>query len=282
MWNGVIRNEPLLAIHKQIFKDTINFQKQNGYSPEAFKKQAYAYAKVGKKAYKQALALGLVGVSILDHVFTEINKVKHMDKMDHQVFEYARHVEANEKENIIDEEIGEARSNHMVFYIVSKHGDCAEDHLNWQGKIYIDEKWRSVCNQTEIDAITEYIGRNRIRTFQWVIFRPVWMITRPNCRHYFKRLYTNTVLKKSVDEILRENNMISAKGKKRNIQSIQHDTRESWYTEENVDGILWQYEKRKRLHEKMKASNPCPAIQRAIQKDKLLINRWKGYKKQFF
>lgn len=306
IYNGVAENKKLIDIHKQIFKDTINFKKVNGYSPESFKRQAFAYAKMGKKAYDIGIGLGLVGEALLDHVFIALNKTKHMDKMDHQVYEIARQIETREKEKILNQEtsiksmqesgrimtrdeIGiqenatdkekeEVVSNHLVWYLVSYHGDCAKDHEPWQGRIYIDENWRSICNAGETEIIENLIQMYQVRTFQWVIGRPVWLITRPNCRHYFKKLYTSTVMKNTVQGLLQKNGMISPVGKRRNLQSIIHDTHASWYTESNMKSIIWQYEQRKALHIKMRNAHPCPAITRAIQKDNLLIKRWKAYK----
>lgn len=282
VYKGIVKGETLLQIHKEILKDTINFKKVNGYVPESFKLQAFNYAKKVKKFEKEGISLGLVEIALLDYVFKKMNENKYMDQLNHQVYENARHVEAKQKDELIETEIKEARGNHLVFYLVSSHNDCAEDHLNWQGRIYIDENWRNVCKDEEMDMIQEYIRANGIRTFQWVIGRPVWMITRPNCRHYFKRLYTKSVMENTVPTLLAMNNMVSARGKKRNLQTIQHDLRTEWYNEENVDNIIYQYEERLSLHKKMRLIKNCPELIRAIQKDKLLIRKWKDYRRDFF
>lgn len=307
IYKGIVKSNTLIDIHKQIFKDTINFYKVNGFSPESFKRQAFAYAKQVKRIESDGIGLGLIGLELIDYVFRKMNENKMMDTLDHEVFETARKIEASAKQEIIDkdtnvsemkktgktmtsEDVGlverddtavEEISNHLVWYLVSWHGDCARDHDLRQGRIYIDENWRNICNEGERKIIQDYINANGVRTFQWVIGRPVWLITRPNCRHYYKKLYTSTVINSTVQTLLAKNNMTSPVGKKRNLQTITHSTNIAWYKTQNVNGIIWQYEKRLAMHKKMQKIKNCPELQKAIKKDRLLIRKWKEYKRNF-
>lgn len=92
-----------------------------------------------------------------------------------------------------------------VFYICSCHSDCAEGHLDYQGKVYIEYNWREkVQNVGLIKKIQAYIRNHKIRTIEWVMGAPVWMMTRPNCRHYFIPVSTEDVLHSSAKSLIRK------------------------------------------------------------------------------
>lgn len=87
----------------------------------------------------------------------------------------------------------------IIFYICSQHGNAAKDHAPYQGTVYVDRFWKSVCknaNQPEfiIKAIEKYISRHNTKTIQWVMGPPVYMVTRPYCKHYFTPVPTLDVL----------------------------------------------------------------------------------------
>ena len=82
-----------------------------------------------------------------------------------------------------------------IFYITSFYGDCAPDHADFQGKIYVDEDWQSICPKDRIDEVSDYIRSNKIMTVQDVMGEAGnYFTTRPNCRHYFQYI--------SIDEVL--------------------------------------------------------------------------------
>lgn len=87
----------------------------------------------------------------------------------------------------------------IVFYVCSEHGNAAKGHKEYQGKVYVDRFWRDAyikSGQPEylIKAIERYIARYDIKTVQWVMGPPVYMVTRPYCKHYFTPLNTFDVL----------------------------------------------------------------------------------------
>lgn len=47
--------------------------------------------------------------------------------------------------------------------------DCAGDHLEYQDKVYVLDKYKSEYPQ--------------LKTVEWVTNKPVYLVTRPNCRH---------------------------------------------------------------------------------------------------
>lgn len=82
----------------------------------------------------------------------------------------------------------------VVFYIAAYFGDCAKDHADYQGKIYVDKDWESIAPKDRIEDIKNYIDSKNIKTIQEVMDAPVYFTTRPNCRHYFQYIDIDSVL----------------------------------------------------------------------------------------
>lgn len=99
----------------------------------------------------------------------------------------------------IQQDIGEnlIESGHeagVVFYITSFYGDCAKDHADFQGKIYYDANWKENAPKDRIDEIQNYIDSKGLKSVQEVMDAPVYLTTRPNCRHYFTAIDIDAVL----------------------------------------------------------------------------------------
>lgn len=89
-------------------------------------------------------------------------------------------------------EIKVSRAKKWVFYKCSKHNKCAKDHVDYQGKIYVDRYWKSIIGNNK--AVQNFISSNGVKTIQWVMHGPVWMTTRPYCKHRLVGLDTDAVL----------------------------------------------------------------------------------------
>ena len=121
----------------------------------------------------------------------------------------------------IQQEIGNnmistGQENGIIFYITSFYGDCAPDHAEYQGKIYVDEKWESMAPKDRLDEIRDYINSNKLLTVQEVTQNPPFLTTRPNCRHYFQYIDIDSVLgAKTKDDVnkLRDERNLNSGGK---------------------------------------------------------------------
>lgn len=163
-----------------------------------------------------------------------------------------------------------------VFYLCSWHGDCAQDHMEWQGKLYYDRFWRRHVKDKETqERVLDFIQINGMMSLQWVTNNPVWLITRPNCRHYFEQVTIKEALGKSTDELLDERGMKRQYGERGTNQTIRHSTQEGWYTRENVLNIIQKYKERLALHQRMYELQPSQTLEGYIEKDKRLIKKWR-------
>lgn len=212
------------------------------------------------------------------HVYALI-KANHLSqKLSKESFNIIKDFEAKKKEELLSEDIKSNRRlvDPKIFYLISKHLDCAKDHEKYQGKIYVDEKWKrstAMFSPTLIKEIEEYIQKNNIMTFQEVTHRPVWMITRPNCRHYYIPLKASEVLNNNENSLIKKYNAYST-------QTIKHSLSKTWYSEKNMKNIVKKYEERLKMHKQMQRIENSEMLERDILKDKLMIKKWKKYIKE--
>lgn len=171
-----------------------------------------------------------------------------------------------------------------VFYLSSFHKDCAKDHLELQGKIYIDDQWGKYVGEKLKPAVKEYIATHNVITVQEVTSRPYWLITRPHCRHYLKAIDTKQVLNKSVKRLLSKYNMKRNIGDRQYVQTMDSGVgsmrRKLIGEYRNAQLMVDKYKERLATHQKLYNEHPVPILKDAIAKDKMLIDKWQKYMKQ--
>lgn len=297
IYYGLISKKNIREIHKNIRKITLA-QKNSGL-PYDLSQEKYAVKtfKSFKKKVDNAsfdTTVDLVSqISLFVYDLLKKNNIyQNMNKISYFV---AKETEANEKNKVISDSLKENESyfikidwgdrylseekveNAKIFYLISRHNDCAQDHKEYQGKIYIDSNWKRFIKSKELrQKIQDFIDKKNIKTFQWVIGKPVWLITRPNCRHYFEKVSFNEVDSNSIDDLLLAKKMSSEVGGTRG-QTIKHSTKREWYTKENIENIIRKYEERLSYHQSLYDVQKNEELKRDIEKDKLLIKKWKAY-----
>lgn len=150
------------------------------------------------------------------------------------------------------------KETEQIFYLISKHKDCAKDHVDYQGKLYVDDKWRMVLGND--GEVQDFIIENGIKTFQWVTSKPVYMITRPYCRHFFKELTFKEVKKHNIDKLLKKNKMVFDEGKK------EFQTKKIRAIEELKEMLAY--------YEKLYAIQKNELLELQIKKCKFLIKKY--------
>lgn len=101
------------------------------------------------------------------------------------------------------------RNAGLIFWLVSSFGDSAKDHVDYQGKIYIDRDWESMVDEETRKQVQDYISANGTRIKQDVEEGEPYLTTRPNCRHRWMPMNTEEVLGgKSTNTMLKENDML--------------------------------------------------------------------------
>ena len=275
---GLIEKKTIKEIHKELYDNTMRWKVRGLPIDNVMYNNALKLTrKLKKKVPNEILSIPLLAGGVF-----EILEHSQADKfMSQNIYKSASKTESQYKEKALTNAIKTNRQLKIpkVFYLASKHNDSAEDHKDFQGKIYIDEKWRSIITDKELKKkINIYISKHNVKTFQWVIGKPVWFITRPNCRHYFKTLNTEDVLNISLQRLIDDNNMSREIGQRQYLQTLKHPTNKKWYKEvRNAELILQKYEWRLDLHKMLYNQYPSEVLFNAIKKDKLLIKKWKDY-----
>lgn len=101
------------------------------------------------------------------------------------------------------------RNAGLIFWLVSSFGDSAKDHVDYQGKIYIDRDWESMVDEETRKQVQDYISANGTLIKQDVEEGDPYLTTRPNCRHRWMPMSTEEVLGgKSTNSMLKENDML--------------------------------------------------------------------------
>lgn len=279
VYECAIKNKTLEELHKQV-NNILNKNKIKIADKEMVRYTLQVYPKI-KKSSKLMLFLKPENVPIeiyaSEVVYKQMKKYKVFSNFKSLEYENVKRYEAKEKENIISKSVKENRKNYVIFYLASEHEDCADDHKAYQGKLYVDSNWESIVKDLpDRKEIKSFIASKDIKTFQRVINSPAWIITRPNCRHYFKEIASEEAMSESVNALIKKYNMHSKIGLKR-MQPIYHSTKREWYVRENVKTIIGKYEERLSFHKKLSSVYKNETLTYDIRKDKLLIAKWKEY-----
>lgn len=259
-------------------------------------------SRVAKKVVKEAESNKELGLLFIPLAFETLNAGKTTDSMNKIIFEHAREQEAKEKEVMIKTDLENTRKKKdkiqvidttngglidfddvpRFLYLISYHSDSAKDHFLYQGHIYFDKQRKSLITDKRLKAIVQdYIAKNCPLSFQEVINKPIWMITRPNCRHYYLDVSLQEALTMNDSQLLKKYNMRKAIGQRGEYQTIYHSTRKQWYTKQNMQNIITKYKQRLDFHKKAQAISDNLEIQKLIKKDKLLIKKWTNYLQTF-
>ena len=194
------------------------------------------------------------------NIIAEKIEKSHILEESHSVaYKIQRKQIGEEKEAFILSDIQANAMNKKWFYLCSSHADSAKDHVDYQGKIYIDDN----CDDPKCLALARMY---HMQSYQWVIGKPVWMVTRPNCRHYFKALTYNEVAGKSYESLIKEHKMHRKIGNRPLMQTLKGG--------EDINVVIKSYEERLRLHLSMNKARPNQFLQRAIDKDRILLKKW--------
>ena len=157
------------------------------------------------------------GIILATLLMKRFEKLRVYQRFISLVNQEVRNKEASVKEKVIRQLTSYGIENREHFVLVSKHLDSAIDHIDFQGKIYL---LTNDLQESEL-LLAKKIGITR--TLASVMHDKPYLITRPNCRHYFITLSESDIGNKSVDTLLKENKMITKVGS-RVIKNLRNNT----------------------------------------------------------
>lgn len=189
------------------------------------------------------------GIILATLLMKRFEKLKLYQKAISLVNQEVRNKEASVKERVIRQLTSYGIENREHFALVSKHLDSAIDHIDFQGKIYL---LTNDLQESEL-LLANKLGINK--TLASVMHDKPYLITRPNCRHYFITLSESDIGSKSVDTLLKENKMITKVGSRviknlRNNTSIKLNYYKELYKVRKIPYLASRIKKLKELVEK--------------------------------
>ena len=240
----MVNGEKLSSIHKKLYNETI----KSDVKDKILLASAIKTANKAKKIHARKDE----SLALLIYLLYKRDKINHKMK---KIINYDTMKQAeSEKNDELDKFIDKNRKNAKYFYLASSHNDCAEDHKDWQGRLYVDDRAPS--------EIIDYAKQRNLYTIQYIMGEPVWFITRPNCRHYFVSLSMNDV----------DNNSIKSLKKKYKTHSIEGDRQYSTPYSEPIE----EYSDRLKLLRALDRQHTTQELRNDILKTELLLKKWKN------
>lgn len=115
-------------------------------------------------------------------------------------------------QEIVDYQTRTGAESGVVFWLCSSHGDCADDHRDYQGKLYYDDSYTMMNLDERVkNKITAFIKNRGLMSIQKVKNEKPYLTTRPNCRHYFQPVSIEDALNVSVKSLLNDLGMNKGK-----------------------------------------------------------------------
>ena len=189
------------------------------------------------------------GIILATLLMKRFEKLRVYQRFISLVNQEVRNKEASVKEKIIRQLTSYGIENREHFALISKHLDSAIDHIDFQGKLYL---LTNDLQESEL-LLASKLGINK--TLASVMHDKPYLITRPNCRHYFITLSESDIGSKSVDTLLKENKMITKVGSRviknlRNNTSIKLNYYKELYKVKKIPYLAKRIKKLKELVEK--------------------------------
>lgn len=227
------------------------------------------YNKVSKQSFSSLRKSGAYELEYDDELKLRKNIVygylrKQFDVLEHNKNELANEYEYRAK----DDEVRGLLESGSIFYLCSSHINPAKDHADWEGKIYVDEDWMDKCDDSDKKRIAAYIRNHKIVSVQWVTGAPVWLVYRPNCKHYLIPVSVDEVLGNSAKKLLKEHDMYMENEPEQSYEYGQYKT----------------YYERSKMLQYLKKMFDAEDLDKDLRNTNKLVKKWdllsKGFGKQ--
>lgn len=200
--NAIVQRVPkrkvLVQIREELKKLARSVRLDNEELWELWNRSVEMYVRLSRKTYAR-----LRKVEDEDDrastVFDVLDRLGLIEELENTKNDVANKVEQRRKEENLKETISEG-----VFFLCSSHINPAKDHEDHEGKVYVSAHWEERCtDKEEQKKVRAYIRNRNIQTVEYITGPPVYMIFRPNCKHYFVPLSIEETLTHSANSLLR-------------------------------------------------------------------------------
>ena len=175
---------------------------------------------------------------------------------------------------ITDIQVKSGTNNKVVFWLCSQHSSCADDHIDFQGRLYFDANYRSFnIPQELLTKISAFISEKKLLSIQAVKDNKPFLTTRPNCRHYFQPVSTTQALGTSTTKLLNELGMNKGKGDAEHYDAL--------VTQRYNERQIRKWKKTLQKYEMEGIANPKDELtQNRIKYSKDKVREWQATQRQ--
>lgn len=176
--------------------------------------------------------------------------------------ELARSVEQREKHDTLFHPVtGQINQNRASpFWICSSHANPAKDHAAHEGKLYYNQDWIDDPNQDPAAKARalRIIRSRKMISIQEVTGAPVYLVVRPNCKHFFIPVEINEVVGRSNKQLLKEH-----KGYMPDESPISYEKR-----------CYRAYYDRLKVLQELRSITPCDELEKDVRNTHRLAVIW--------
>ena len=258
--NGILTRKSRYSVLTQVKKQLLDVAVQVGLDQKEadrlwaiFSSNYSTIAKGSALAIKKATDNDQKRAAIYTAIRPQIIQNRFLADAEQVTRMYEQRMKKNELDELLE------ASSDSPFYLCSSHEKPAKDHAEWQGRVYYDENWESNGSYSDQEKISirAYIRNHKLRSVQWVTGPPVYMIFRPNCKHYLRPMPLREVLRSSSRSLLKKHGMIRE---------------DPPATEQRLNYRI--YYNRLKVEEELNQYVPCEQLKKDMQRDKKLIDKW--------
>jgi hypothetical protein len=237
---------------------------------------------IANKAYDKAVRLNnrikRVNVDKLREVIFEQSqkgieqgiKVTYKNKRQVGFKEYMEmNVRTTVQQQIGEMQLESGKAGKVVFYVVNHFADCADDHKDYQGKTYYDERWESFgLDEETTKRVKGIINQKHMISVQQARGDGIWLSTRPNCRHTFTPITIDRASNGNT-EIVKDMGLSTGSYRTKQYQLTQ----EQRYNERQI-----RFFKTRREHNEalLKQDPSNPLLLEQVAKDKKTVTAWQS------
>ena len=281
MYNGLVQGEQkrqiLIKIKKQVYRAAKTYGLNRSEAKHLWIHAYETYNQMYRESFGELRALKKrlkrgetdenaekVAVTVYKVAEKALIVDKLMQKATNRVI---NNMERRDKFDTLRESLSKIEG-YTPFYLCSWHSDSAPDHKGHQGKMYYDADYRNKLKKDPelLEQVRVYIRNRGLKKLQWVLNEPVYMTTRPNCRHFFTPLPCPEVLSSGIPALLKRHGL--------RFYAPEVVEEESQSLKERAKKASRAYVSRYQIHKVMWKVMPNEELALDMKRDRKLIKKW--------
>lgn len=275
--NSLVHRTPKIATLKLVKAEILRISGRLGLSRAETNKlwlDSYEmYQRVSKKTFSTLRKIGYKKQEAVGYAetlqrrqnatYNAVHKlIVYPGKLEKMKNELVRNVEHREKHDELFHPVSGLINQDRAspFWICSSHAKPAKDHADHEGKLYYNQDWMDDQNQDpELKARALRIIRSRkMISIQEITGAPVYLVTRPNCKHFFIPVEIDEVVGRSNKQLLKEH-----KGYMPDESPISYETRQ-----------YRAYYDRLKVLQELRSITPCDELEKDVRSTRRLAVIW--------